>query len=157
MIQNGQGAIAVIGDVMLSAWRRPYQLDSLDDIARTVAAHDPQNTGRLTSVALYRFDRIRFADFADASVRQRMVDLSQSCRYRQAINVLDAPGVVSGTIRLAFSSLMLALQMPYPVKTVDSIDAALVLVGESATADRNMLSTGMQTLIRAVWREQSPV
>lgn len=152
MIQNEQGAIAVIGGVMLSAWRRPYQLASLDDLARTVAAHDPQNTGRLVSLSLYRFDRIRVADFADADVRQRMVELSQTCRYRMAINVLDGPGVVSGTIRLAFSGLMTALQMPYPVKTVDSVDAGLDLIDDDAGADRRMLSTGMEALIRAVWR-----
>jgi hypothetical protein len=96
---------------------------------------------------------VRASDFADVAVRKRMVELSRTCRYRKAINVLDGPGLVSGTIRLAFAGLMTALQMPYPVATVDSIDDGLAALDAGVTAERAVLMTAFRALERAVWRE----
>lgn len=149
MIANEQGAIVVVGDVMLSVWRRPYQLESLDDIARTVDEHDPDHMGTVTSLSIFRFDRVRPADFADVATRKRMVELSQTCRFRMAINVLDGRGLVNSTIRLGLAGMMTVLRMPYPVKTVESMESALKLM-DHVTPDRETLLSALSALERTV-------
>ena len=152
MTVNAQGAIVVVGDVMLSAWRRPYQLESLDDIARTVDAHDPGHSGALISLSVFRFDRIRPADFADLATRKKMVELSQTCRFKMAVNVLDGPGLVNSTIRLGLAGMMTVLRMPYPVTTVSSVDRALVALPEPAR-DTQALRAALLALEQKIWAQ----
>lgn len=148
MIVSDEGMIAVIGDVMVSLWRRPYSLRSLETIDRTVRSYDPEMSGLLTSVSIYRFERWRAPDFTNASVRARMVELSRQCRFRQAVSVLDGSGLVNGTIRLAFSGIMTALDLPYPVKTVESFDEALQSL-EGVKTDPETLRAAFAALERA--------
>lgn len=150
MIVNPQGAILVVGDVMLSAWRRPYQLESLDDIARTVDGHDPDHTGALISLSVFRFDRVRPADFADMAIRKKMVELSQTCRFKMAVNVLDGPGLVNSTIRLGLAGMMTVLRMPYPVTTVSSVDNALRALPDGPR-DADRLRAALRELEQKVW------
>ncbi|MDP2342892.1 MAG: hypothetical protein Q8O67_18195 [Deltaproteobacteria bacterium] len=156
MISNDQGTMVVIGDVFLSVWRKPYTLSSLNDVATVVAEHDPVNAGALISLAIYRYDRVRPIDFADAAVRHRMADLSRTCRYKLAINVLDGAGLVNASIRLAMSGLLAALKTPYPIKTVDSIEAGIALTA-GAKPDRGTLLTAIAALERKVWPEGTPL
>jgi hypothetical protein len=156
VIFNEQGAMAIIGDVFLSMWRRPYTLQALDDVTATLAHTDPLKDGLLYSLAIYRFDRVRPADFADVAVRNRMADLSRNCRFRVAINVLDGRGLVNAGIRLGFSGLLTILTTPYPIKTVDSIDAGLNLTA-GARPDRATLTTAIAAMERKVWPERTGV
>ena len=155
MITSDQGTMIVIGDVFLSVWRRPYTLSALDDISRLVSTHDPKNAGLLTSLALYRFDRIRPADFSDQAVRRRMVELSHNCRYRIAINILDGRGLVNATIRLALSGILTAIKTPYPITTVESIDAGIAAAKDART-DRHTLTTALAALEHKVWPPAAP-
>ena len=151
IVVNGQGALVVVGDVLVSAWRRPYQIEAIEDIARIVDAFDPDHRGALSSLSIFRFERVRPADFADVAIRKRMVELSQSCRFKIALNVLDGPGLVNSTIRLGLAGMMSVLRMPYPVQTVGSVDGALQLLPTQTPSQREAVLATIRSLENQVW------
>lgn len=147
MIVTEHSAAAVEGDVLLSVWRRPYTLEALDGIESLIVGHVGR---RLSSFAVFRFERIHPGDFANPLVRARMIEISKNHPYRRKVNVLDGRGIVNGTIRMAISGVLAVFKPPFPMITVESIDAGLTALND-VEPNRKTLRASLALLELALW------
>lgn len=116
------GGVLVEGSIVLSAWRRPYTLESSALIAAQIglAAHEP---GPLVSFAVYRFPSMR--EPPSSGVRTYLARLGDSYRFHHVVNVFDSSGFANAMSRLFLTSVLTLMRRSDMVAVADSVETGL--------------------------------
>ena len=144
---DGAG-IAAVGDVVVSVHRRSLtaaSLDAFDEVSARVTSPD------YCTFSVYRLERVRRDDFADDTVRKRIVAMGHNPRLRRGIAVLDGAGLANAGVRLALAGVLMLLPGRRSLDSAASIDEGLAALQSSTKTDPAAIRAVLDQLIATVW------
>jgi hypothetical protein len=134
----------VVGTIVLSAWRRPFTMESATFIGQQIAAA-ALNAGPLVSFAVFRFPSIREPPGAD--VRAKLAALGNAFQFHHVVSVLESSGFANATTRLFLASVVALMRRRDEMVLVsDSVESGLVASRESGV-DLEPYRTSLNALL----------
>ncbi len=123
IVRCTDGGVLVEGTIVLSAWRRPYTMESASFIGEQIAAAARQ-PGPLVSFAVYRFPSMREPPGSD--VRERLAAIGNAYPFHHAVNVFDSSGFANAMSRLFLAGVVALMRRRDMVAVTDSVEAGLL-------------------------------
>lgn len=116
------GGVVIDGTIVLSAWRRPYTLESTAFLDQHMAAAARQ-AGPLVSFAVYRFPSMREAPNSD--VRAKLAAMGNAYPFHHVVNVFDSSSFANAMSRLCLAAVVALMRRRDMVTVADSVEAGL--------------------------------
>jgi hypothetical protein len=138
------GGIVVDGTIVLSAWRKPFTVESTAFMTEQVA-RAARNAGPLVSFAVYRFPSMLEPPGAD--VRAKMVELGNSYQFHHVVNVFDSSGFANAMSRLFLAGVVALMRRRDIVSVADSVENGLAM-SQHAGVDLTRWRPALDALLR---------
>jgi hypothetical protein len=138
------GGVVVDGTIVLSAWRKPFTVESTAFLAEHVA-RAARSAGPLVSFAVYRVPSMREPPGAD--VREKMVELGNAYPFHHVVNVLDCSGFANAMSRLFLAGVIALMRRRDIVSVADSVENGLA-ISQRAGVDLTQWRPALDALLR---------